>query len=280
MQTQQSPVHKSGTVEARVFGIQSLRHLEQKFPSGTPEDSEHRNVRPDASGHGIQDAAIARKRIEREFLAEELNLPAERIFFLKQIHGADVIRITEQDFIADSLPIAVADGMLSRERDVALVIRTADCLPLFFHSGPEGEERIIGVVHCGWRGLSRGIIGRAMDLITFMVEQSRREKKDVDPNITIFPGPYICPSTYEVGLEVAARFPIVEEKRSARGRPLLDLYKNAALQIERASSSAKAEFHLEDPLNALDESLFRNFYSHRRGDRSRNLNVIYIKESE
>ncbi len=280
MQTQSSHTYTTGKIEARVFGMDALRHLEDKFPSGIPEDSEHRNLRPDASGHGIQDAALARKGIEREFLSSELNLPEEKIFFLKQIHGPDVIRITEHDFISANLPIAVADGMITREPDVALVIRTADCLPLFFHSGTEGEHSLVGVIHCGWRGLSRGILPRAIDLISFLVEQMKREKQDVDPNITVFPGPYICPSTYEVGHEVAAQFPIIEQKRSARGRPLLDLYKNAALQLEKGAGSAKATFQLKDPLQALDESRFKHFYSHRRGDRSRNLNVIRIKGSE
>lgn len=276
MQTQEPSVHRSGTVEARVFGMDALRSLEHRFPSGTPQDSEHRNVRPDASGHGIQDAAIERKKIEREFLSSQLQLPPERIVFLKQIHGADVIRITDYDLMENNLPVAVADGMLTVMKDVALVIRTADCLPLFFYSGEEGTDRLVGVIHCGWRGLSRGIVSRAIDLISFMVEQAKRDKLDIDPNIRAFPGPYICPSTYEVDHDVASRFPIIEEQRSFRGRPLLDLYKNAALQLERAAGSSKADFQLEDPLNALDESQFKNFYSHRRGDRSRNLNVIRI----
>ena len=277
MQTKSSHTYINGKIEAQVFGMDALRHLEHQFPSGTPEDSEHRNLRPDASGHGIQDAALARKQIEREFLSGALDLPPERIFFLKQIHGPDVIRITEHDFIKANLPIAVADGMITQEPDVALVIRTADCLPLFFHSGTDAPATMAGVIHCGWRGLARGIIPRALDLITFLVEQMKREKKEVDPNVTVFPGPYICPSTYEVGHEVAAQFPIIEEKRSARGRPLLDLYKNTALQLEKAAPSSKATFHLEDPLQAQDESRFRYFYSHRRGDRSRNLNVIRIR---
>ena len=77
MQTQSSHTYTTGKIEARVFGMDALRHLEDKFPSGIPEDSEHRNLRPDASGHGIQDAALARKGIEREFLSSELNLPEE-----------------------------------------------------------------------------------------------------------------------------------------------------------------------------------------------------------
>ncbi|MCB1165324.1 MAG: polyphenol oxidase family protein [Leptospiraceae bacterium] len=269
--------YTNNAVTAQVFGIEALKALEDQFPSGTPEDSEHRNLKPDASGHGIQDAAIARKQIERDFLSSELDISAERIIFLKQIHGADVIRISELDLVAGAFPVAVADGMFTAEQNVALVVRTADCLPLFFHTGADAEDVIAGVIHCGWRGIARGIIGRAVDLLTFYVDQRKREKKEIDPSITVFPGPYICPSTYEVGHDVAAQFPIVEEKHSARGRPLLDLYKNAELQLGRSAAASKANLELIDPLNALDESQFRNFYSHRRGDRSRNLNVILVR---
>ena len=51
-------------------------------------------------------------------------------------------------------PRTKADAMITRKRGVALVISTADCVPLLFYD-PVTEA--IGVAHAGWRGTARGI---------------------------------------------------------------------------------------------------------------------------
>lgn len=67
---------------------------------------------------------------------------------MKQVHGADVKLIGEPG-------VYECDGLFTGESDLALIVRTADCLPLVFYSE---KARVVGVVHMGWRSAAAGIL--------------------------------------------------------------------------------------------------------------------------
>ena len=66
-----------------------------------------------------------------------------------QVHG-DRIRVIDS---ADPLPVHVpeCDGLITARPGVALAVRTADCVPLFF---VDPVRRVIGAAHAGWRGMA------------------------------------------------------------------------------------------------------------------------------
>jgi hypothetical protein len=68
--------------------------------------------------------------------------------YMQQVHGPDV-KLVEKPGVYE------CDGLFTRESDLALVVRTADCLPLVFYSE---KARAIGVVHMGWRSAAGGIL--------------------------------------------------------------------------------------------------------------------------
>jgi len=68
--------------------------------------------------------------------------------YMKQVHGPDVKLIEEPG-------VYECDGLFTRESDLALVVRTADCLPLVFYSE---KTKAVGVVHMGWRSAAAGIL--------------------------------------------------------------------------------------------------------------------------
>lgn len=68
--------------------------------------------------------------------------------YMKQIHGPDVKLIEDPG-------VYECDGLFTRKSDLALVVRTADCLPLVFYSE---KTRAVGVVHMGWRSAAAGIL--------------------------------------------------------------------------------------------------------------------------
>lgn len=80
--------------------------------------------------------------------------------YMKQVHGAAVQKI--------SVPgVYTCDGIFTDAKDLALVVRTADCLPLIFYSQ---KENIAGVVHMGWRSAKEGILSNIpYDLSSFKV---------------------------------------------------------------------------------------------------------------
>ena len=78
--------------------------------------------------------------------------------YMKQRHGAAVLEI-------DSPGRYISDGIFTRSSGLALVVRTADCLPLVFYSS---REKAVGAVHMGWRSARAGIIEHiGFDLTSF-----------------------------------------------------------------------------------------------------------------
>lgn len=67
---------------------------------------------------------------------------------MKQVHGPEVK-------VIDSPGVYTCDAIFTSEPDMALVVRTADCLPLALYSEKEG---VAGVVHMGWRSAVGGIL--------------------------------------------------------------------------------------------------------------------------
>ncbi len=227
---------------------------------------------------------------QKEFLSEFYQIPQERIFILEQVHGFDCIRITEQDIEHNKkLLYHKADAMITNLKNVILCIRTADCLPLFLHTNPYKELKYIGIIHAGWRGIYRGIIPNTFQLIIqtmekhffeFKMQKKENYKELLDYPITIFPGIYIPEELYVVDNDVANLFPMVK-KNSNNGKYNLDLWKNILYQLQSLKNFS--QFAIEDPfsyLNSYQMEIFENFYSHRKGDNLRNLNVIYIKQED
>ncbi len=80
----------------------------------------------------------------------------------------------------------VADGLITREPELALVIFTADCVPVLLQ-GPG----VVAAVHAGWRGTAKQIAAKAV-----------REMGCDPKEIQAFIGPSIGACCYEVGDEV------------------------------------------------------------------------------
>ena len=77
------------------------------------------------------------------------------------------------------------------------MIRTADCLPLFFF---DPETTAVGMAHAGWRGIKKGIISRMLEMFQKGFESSLS-------SLRVGIGPAICRSCYEVGEEFLNYFP-------------------------------------------------------------------------
>ena len=79
------------------------------------------------------------------------------------------------------------DGIFACNKNYALQVKTADCLPIFFiHK----HENIFGVIHAGWKGLKNGIISKSTKLLSSHINDLHE--------ITAFIGPSISQKNYEV----------------------------------------------------------------------------------
>jgi len=85
----------------------------------------------------------------RAALALELDL--EAVAELKQVHGDHMLfEPTEDAFLrADTAPSVEGDGLAASRQGLGLLIKTADCQPLFF---AHESGTAIAALHVGWRG--------------------------------------------------------------------------------------------------------------------------------
>lgn len=115
-----------------------------------------------------------------------------QLCFMNQTHSNKVELVTAQNRSQDTFD---CDALVTRERGVGLAVMTADCLPLLLC---DEAERVIGAVHCGWRGLARGIVENAVAAMESIGAKRR--------NISAYLGPAIGPNSFEVGEDVRAAF--------------------------------------------------------------------------
>ena len=136
----------------------------------------------------------------------------------EQVHGGSVALVGSRRLQG---PVAGADALLTDLPGMALLIRTADCLPVFF---ADPARRAVGLAHAGWRGLAAGLLSR--------VVAGLRRGCGVRPGaLTAALGPGIRACCYEVGQEFEARFgPYVQAEG---GRRTCDLAGAAREQLMR-----------------------------------------------
>lgn len=110
-----------------------------------------------------------------------------RLIFLHQIHS-DVVHSVDDSFDNN----IEGDAMITDRPHLFLVIKTADCLPIFM---VDERQRVIAAVHCGWRGTRKRVIPRA-------VRALERRYGCSTPSLLVAMGPCIGRDCYEVGEDV------------------------------------------------------------------------------
>ena len=120
-----------------------------------------------------------------EFVISTLGVP---IVWMDQVHGTKIELIHENSVNI----IEACDGLYTEKENIALAIKTADCLPLILCS-KEGKE--LTALHVGWRGLHGGIVENA--ILNF---------KCATQNLVAWLAPCISSTNYEVGRDVYSLF--------------------------------------------------------------------------
>jgi YfiH family protein len=202
-------------------------------------------------------------------LARALELSPGQLASVNQVHGDRLLEVTGAA-AGEVLPpaLAGADGLFTRERGVALCIRTADCVPVLLFAPDAGAA---AAVHAGWRGAAAAIAGRAA--------QALAARFGARPS-TLFAaiGPSIRSCCYEVGEEVAAVFRLRFGEAVVRGgegrAPHLDLPAACRLALLEAGVD---EDHI-DVLPSCTSCDSMRFFSHRRdrGRTGRHLSLVAL----
>jgi polyphenol oxidase len=120
-----------------------------------------------------------RDTADAELLGE---LSRDAIIEVRQVHGARAIEAPEAGG-------AEADAIVGRDRNVAVGVRVADCVPLLVADEATGQ---VAAIHAGWRGIVAGVVKAGVDLLG-----GRKLLAAI--------GPCIGPCCFEVGLDVAGQ---------------------------------------------------------------------------
>lgn len=142
----------------------------------------------------------------------------------EQVHGASTAMV---DGRAAAAMVAGCDALATASPGVALLIRTADCLPLFFADPRRG---VVALAHAGWRGLVAGLPARVLAVL-------RHAYHCAPEDVTVAIGPSIRACCYDVGPEFSRTFGAFV--REARGRRTCDLTGAAIAQLTRCGVRAE-----------------------------------------
>lgn len=173
---------------------------------------------------------------------------------LHQVHGDAVLEVVDADVPAPDEVTPVADALVTTRRDVGLMIRVADCVPIVLADPAAG---VIGAVHAGRKGVALDIVGRTVE----------RMRASGASDLRAWIGPHVCGRCYEVPeemrAEIAAAVPATRAQTSWR-TPSLDLGAGVAAQLAAAGVPATHVTSV-DRCTLEDEHL----HSHRRdGEKS------------
>ena len=177
------------------------------------------------------------RNVLNHFISQQLFEQAEKIRaeqieqvdiqWLEQVHGNEVVTITRVDEQA-----IVADASITRQKNIALAIMTADCLPILL-SHEAGTE--IAAIHGGWRPLAGNIVAKTI---------AKMHSKPSE--IVAWLGPCIGKNSFEVGEEVKQTFTQLGEEftdafvMQDNEKYLADLHKIARLQLASVGVNAIA----------------------------------------
>lgn len=166
---------------------------------------------------------------------------------LHQVHGADVAVVTEPR----ATPRPHADGIVTAEPGVVLMVRAADCVPVLLVAPDEG---VVGAAHSGRPGLVAGVVPATV----------ARMRELGAGRIEAWLGPHVCGRCYEVPEEMRADVAEAVPESFAEtswGTPSVDL--GAGVRAQLAALDVVAH----DAGRCTRESA--DLYSYRRdGDRA------------
>ena len=151
------------------------------------------------------------------------------------------------DDTAGEPAVIEADGQVTSQKNVALGMFAADCLPVLM---ADPEAGVIGAAHCGRRGLQQGVIGATIGAMAAKGAKPER--------IVATLGPCICCDCYEVGGDIAdefdAQFPGTFTL-SRFGQPGIDIAAAALQELAKAGVPADNIVSSRPRVNAATQYL-------------------------
>lgn len=181
-----------------------------------------------------------------------------RLRQVHQVHGARAIVVGGAPLEGEQ-----ADALVAMDRDDAVGVRVADCVPILLADPASGA---VAAVHAGWRGIVAGVVASAFDAA---------RARGASMTLAAI-GPCIGPCCFEVGDDVAARIAGATSSdvvaRRAEGKAWVDLRRAVRAQL-RALGVTDA--HADD-VPGCTRCDAEHFFSHRRDGDAAGRHLAFI----
>lgn len=194
---------------------------------------------------GDDPAAVAANRSR---LAAAIGLSADRLVWMNQVHGdrVEVVDGPRSTAVGGTLG---ADALVTNVSGLALVVVTADCVPVLMADARAG---VVAAVHAGRVGAQRGVVARALEAMLALGAHP--------PDVSVLLGPAVSGHNYEVPQAMADAVEVAlpgSRTTTAAGTPGLDLRAGITCQLQALDVTA---IDVDPRCTVADPDLF----SHRR----------------
>lgn len=142
------------------------------------------------TGRNVDLSAIGEEN-RRKFLIKHFGERILPAVSAKNVHGSNVCFVNAEN--AGEI-IDDCDGLITQTPNLPLMIGHQDCVPIAIS---DESSSFVCLLHAGWRGVVRGILSKAIDMIRKDFSQER---------LGFYFGPGIGPCHFEVKGDVAEQF--------------------------------------------------------------------------
>lgn len=167
----------------------------------------------------------------------------------RQVHGNVVRIVTDGDRHTCLGPVPYeADGIVTAERGMPIFCFTADCVPALLW---DGEEGVIGAIHCGWRSSVADILKNALERMEELGAKRR--------NVRAALGPAIGACCFETDRDVPEA---VDALLGGDTEGLFRLREDGKYLVDLRAANARRLEQLGVPAGQIDLSRECSFCSH------------------
>lgn len=220
-----------------------------------------------------KDCVIDRQLANRANLVSALekeNMEFEKILFVNQVHGNEVVVVDAKEKIHGEQGLPKADALATNLKNIVIGIITADCSPILFF---DEEKKIVGAAHAGWRGAKLGVIKSTIAAM----------KKLGAKKISVIIGPMIQQKSYQVSQEFIDDFLKEDEANSEfflddkeAGKYLFDLPSYVEKKLREEGILEIKNDGIDTYENEKDFFSFRRSTHRGEKDCGRNVSTILI----
>jgi copper oxidase (laccase) domain-containing protein len=130
------------------------------------------------------------------WVSHVFGIPVHGLIAGKQVHGTNIFSFSKDHPavppVLEPQVIPSTDGFLTNARRMALIVVTADCLPIFLY---DPRRAVVGLLHCGRAGTMDDTVGVGVG-----IERMREDFGSNPADCVAVIGPSVGPCCYDTDL--------------------------------------------------------------------------------